>query len=139
MQWTSAANAGFTSAPPWLPIADDSQTINTEVEMHEANSILNLYRQLIELRRREPALAIGDFAAVPATGDVLAYRRQFGDTRRYLVVLNFADEPANFHSPTTPQQGTITLSTHLDREKEIVRGAIELRANEGVIVELTYT
>lgn len=73
------------------------------------------------------------------SGDVLACRRQFGDACRYMVVLNFAGEPATFHRSATPQQGLIALSTHLDREKETVSGVIDLRANEGVIVELTYT
>ena len=138
MQWSPAENAGFTNRSPWLPVAEDYPTINVEVEMKEHHSMLNLYRRLIELRRLEPALAVGRFAAVPTGGDVFAYRRQFGDARRYLVLLNFADAPATFHSAAIPQQGVIALSTHLDRENESVAGATELRANEGIVVELTY-
>ena len=37
--------------------------------------MLALYRALIALRRREPALAVGGYAPVAAEGDVLAYRR----------------------------------------------------------------
>ena len=138
MQWSAKENAGFSTAPTWLPLADDIATVNVEVEVRESHSILNLYRRLIELRRREQALAIGQYVAVPTAGDVLAYRRHFDDEHRYLIVLNFAGEPAKFHSPTIPDQSTIVLSTHLDREKENVTDTIELRANEGVIVELTY-
>jgi len=105
--------------------------------MHESHSILNLYRHLIELRRREPALAIGQYVSVPTTGDVLAYRRQHDDARRYLIALNFSGEPAKFHSPAIPEQSSIALSTHLDREKDLITDTIELRANEGVIIELT--
>jgi alpha-glucosidase len=137
MQWSVGENAGFTKGSPWLPIADDVSTTNVEVEMRESNSMLNLYRRLIELRRREPALSIGQYSAVQAPGDLLAYRRQHDDARRYLIVLNFAGEAARFHSTAIPQQSTIALSTHLDRDKEAVHEAIALRANEGVIVELT--
>ena len=137
MQWSAKENAGFSTASTWLPLADDISNVNVEAEMRESHSILNLYRRLIELRRREPALAIGQYVAVPASGDLLAYRRQFDDARRYLIVLNFAGEPAKFHNPVIPQQSTIVLSTHLDREKELVSDTIELRANEGVIIELT--
>jgi hypothetical protein len=52
-------------------------------------------------------------------------------------VLNFVGEPAKFHSTAIPEKSTIVLSTHLDREKEFVTDTIELRANEGVIIELT--
>ena len=138
MQWSPMESAGFTQGSPWLPIPEDRGAINVEGEMRDAHSILNLYRRLIELRRSEPALAVGQFAAVPATGDVLAYRRQFGDSDRFLVVLNFANAPARFHSSAIPQHGIVALSTHLDRDKENINGPIDLRPNEGVLVELTY-
>jgi alpha-glucosidase len=137
MQWTPGEATGFTTGTPWLPIADDARALNVETEMRESQSMLNLYRRLIELRRCEPALAIGKFMAVPASGDVLAYRRQFGDARRFLVVLNFANEPTTFHSTAIPQQGKIALSTCMDRDGDNVAGPISLRANEGLIVELT--
>src|SRR3954452_16953647 len=67
MQWSAAANANFTTGSPWLPIAEDYPIVNVEAEMRETHSMLNLTRRLIELRRREPALAIGRYMAVPAT------------------------------------------------------------------------
>jgi len=137
MQWSATENAGFSTAPTWLPLADDVANVNVDAEMRDADSILNLYRRLIELRRREPALAIGQYVAIPTAGDVLVYKRQHDDARRYLIALNFSGQPAKFHSTVIPQGSTIVLSTHLDRDKEIIIDTIELRANEGVIIELT--
>jgi alpha-glucosidase len=139
MQWSAGPNADFTKGLPWLPIAADYSTSNVESQMADPASILHLYRRLIELRRREPALSVGQFAAVPAAGDLLAYRRQHRDASRFLIILNFAGEPATFQSPVLPPHSTIVLSTSLDRDNENVRTAIELRANEGLIVQLTYT
>jgi alpha-glucosidase len=136
MQWSSTEGAGFTHGAPWLPIADDASTFNVEVEMRDSHSMLNLYRRLIELRRREAALAIGDYVAVPASGDVLAYRRQF-ESSRFLVVLNFSNAPTTFQSAAIPQQGKIALSTYMDRDGDNVAGSIDLRASEAVIVQLT--
>jgi alpha-glucosidase len=137
MQWSAKDSAGFSTAPTWLPLADDVASVNVEAEMRESRSMLNFNRRLIELRRREPALAIGQYVSVPTSGDLLVYKRQFDDARRYLIALDFSGQPAKFHSTVMPQQGTIVLSTHLDREKELVTDTIELRANEGVIIELT--
>jgi alpha-glucosidase len=138
MQWSRAANAGFTAeSSPWLPLAEDYTTMNVDEEMRDDGSALQLYRRLIELRRREPALSIGEFIAVPATDNILAYRRQLADARRYLVLLNLSAEPANFSSSAVPQHGTIGLSTHADRQNDKVESPIELRANEGLLVELT--
>jgi alpha-glucosidase len=74
MQWDASANAGFTEGEPWLPIAGDFAAANVDAQLADPRSILTLYRRLLELRRREPALSIGDFLAVPTTGDLLSYR-----------------------------------------------------------------
>jgi alpha-glucosidase len=135
MQWSPAANAGFTTGEPWLPIAEDFGSVNVEVESFAPRALLTLYRELIQLRRREASLSIGTFTAVPTQGDLLAYRRQFGDARRFLIVLNLGPDPAALHS-AIGHCGTIALSTHLDRQLEPIAGEIELRGNEGVIVQL---
>jgi alpha-glucosidase len=135
MQWSAAKNAGFTVGQPWLPIAEDYASVNVKAQSTDPTSMLALYRRLIQLRRREPALSIGTYTAVPAEGDVLAYRRQFEGARRYLVVLNLASEPTVFHRPIH-QPGVIAISTHSGREAEPVAGQIELRADEGLVIQL---
>ena len=90
-QWTSGANAGFTSARPWLPIDPDYRSRNVECLRGDPASILTLYRALIALRRVHSALSIGDFRLVGSDRDVLAFeRRHAGVTMT--VVLNFAHE-----------------------------------------------
>jgi alpha-glucosidase len=77
MQWTPGADAGFSTAKTtWLPIAPDYKTVNVQTETGEPDSLLNWYKQLIELRRTNPALHDGGFAMLDA-GDpnVLAYVR----------------------------------------------------------------
>jgi alpha-glucosidase len=137
MQWSAAENAGFTRGTPWLPIAGDYATKNVEAESADPKSMLSLCRRLLELRRNEPALSIGDYSPVATQGDLLVYRRRFDTGRRFLVVLNFADEPAVFHSTAVPQHGRFAISTHLDREAEPFTGQIDLRSNEGVVIDVT--
>jgi alpha-glucosidase len=71
MQWSDVESAGFTSGTSWLPLADDFKTINVANLMQERSSILNLYHRLIQLRRKEPALSVGDYAAVPVGNDLI--------------------------------------------------------------------
>ncbi len=74
---------------------------------------------------------------VEAHGDVLAYvRRGRTGESTFLVALNRGANPHVLHRPADASEGTIALSTHLDRGGENVRGAITLRANEGVVVRL---
>jgi alpha-glucosidase len=133
MQWDASANAGFTTGTPWLPVADDYRTNNVAAGREDPVSMLALHRRLLALRRAEPALAVGSYAPVQAEGDMLAYTRE-RDGRRFLVALNLGHGSPTLVSAET--HGRLALSTHLDRDGERVRGTLELRADEGVIVEL---
>jgi len=86
--WDASAGAGFTTGEPWLPI-DASTTV--EAQRRDPASMLRLQRDLLALRRREPALAVGGIRVVSATDDVLVFERDH-DGRRLVVALNFADQ-----------------------------------------------
>jgi alpha-glucosidase len=135
MQWSGEERAGFTTGTPWLPIAEDYPSVNVSVESEDAASMLNLYRRLIQMRRVEPALAIGEFASVPADGDLMAYVRK-ADRRRLLIVLNLGPQPQTFNISDLECRASLLLSTHLDRGREELGDTVELRLDEGVIIEL---
>jgi alpha-glucosidase len=134
MQWDGGPNAGFTTGVPWLPLASDSHLVNVAAQREDARSMLWLHRRLIELRRAEPALAVGAYEPVESTGHVLAYRRMEAG-RVMTIVLNLVAEPAGIEL-VGPSSGTwrILLSTGLDREGERVDGRLSLRGDEGVIL-----
>jgi alpha-glucosidase len=90
MQWSDAANAGFTGGTPWLPVATSYKTHNVAAETADAHSILNFYRRLLELRTTEPALRDGEYLALNEQDpNVYAFiRRLKGEAA--LVVLNMS-------------------------------------------------
>jgi alpha-glucosidase len=136
MQWSAGEGAGFTTGRPWLPIAADAATRNVEAEQADPASMLTLHRRLIELRRREPALAIGAYEPLVATGHVLAFRRAAGG-RAFAVALNLGPQPVSV--PDSAAHGRIVLATNAQREGQSVAGVVELAGDEGVIVELEQT
>ena len=77
---------------------------------------------------------VGSYRPVPAEGDLLVYIREH-EGERFLAALNFGHEAQTF-ALDPACHGQIAISTHLDREGEKVAGAIELRADEGVLVRL---
>jgi alpha-glucosidase len=130
MQWDGSDNAGFTGGDPWLPLASDHRAVNVAVQRADPCSMLSLYRQLIALRRREPALSIGVHVKAEAVGDVLAYRR-FHEGRWITVALNFSDAPQTFDARGVQD---VLISTHLDRMRRESGAALSLRPNEGVVL-----
>ena len=134
MQWSAKEHAGFSSGTPWLPVAEDYQRVNVEVQQDDPSSMLSLSRRIIALRKDEPALAVGSYAPVDVEGNVLAYIREHG-TRRLLVALNMGAQSYQL-TPAEFEAGRVLLSTHLDREGEEVAQPLMLRPDEGAIVEM---
>jgi len=136
MQWDAGVNAGFTTGSPWLPLSDDFGACNVTVLADDPRSILALYRNLLALRRRRPALSIGSYAAVPSVAEVLAYERRSG-AERLLIALNFGRKICSVLLPVPAR--SVLLSTHADRppERSSSARAIELQPNEGIVLDLS--
>jgi alpha-glucosidase len=132
MRWDGSPLAGFTDATPWLPMGPAVATINVAAQRDDPASMLTLHHRLIELRRREPALSVGELQTLGYVGDVLAYLRSDG-RRTFLVALNLAARPAVFR---TGRLGTVVISTHAEREGRRVDGPIDLAPDEGAVVEV---
>jgi alpha-glucosidase len=136
MQWDGTSNAGFTRGTPWLPVANDYAVKNVANERENPTSMLTLYRRLIALRRREAALSVGRYRGIQADGEVISYVREEGE-RRFLVVLNLLSRPQSVSIKSMRSHGRLVLSTYLDREDEAIDDTIMLRADEGIIVDLS--
>jgi alpha-glucosidase len=136
MQWDATDGAGFSSARPWLPLADDHAHGNVANLELDPGSILALYRALIALRKKSPQLVKGAYRPIVAEGDLLLYRRD-GDGEAMVVALNLGAEPLKVAAGSIGSGCKILLSTLLDRQGEQIQDTLDLRANEGVILEAT--
>ena len=80
---------GFGPGPStWLPQPAEWADLTAEGEEADPASMLSLYRQALELRRRLPALGDGTMEWLDAGDDALAFRRQPGFT----CVVNVGDD-----------------------------------------------
>jgi alpha-glucosidase len=134
MQWDATRYAGFSAVDPWLPVSEDYTQRNVAVMEKDPNSILNLYHQLLALRKESTALQYGSYAPIELlTENCFIYRRET-DREMFIIALNFSDEEQIFSLADTGS-GTIALSTHLDCEGEISLKDISLRPNEGLMIK----
>ncbi|MGN5117583.1 alpha,alpha-phosphotrehalase [Aeromonas veronii] len=133
MQWSAAANAGFTQGTPWLKPAANYPEINAEAVLADQNSVFWHYRDLIALRKAHPIFTQGDYQEL-LTGhpQIWAYaRRANGQT--LLVVSNFYGEPVEFALPAELQsgQGRLLLGNYPDSPAQPQSGM--LRPYESLI------
>lgn len=134
MQWTAEEYAGFSQTTPWLPIADNYKTVNVASEQNKT-SILALYKQLLNKRKKYAALKNGKYASLSITNNqIFAYTRE-DDGEKLLIILNFSNIEQNISLPI--EETTLILSTYLDRNEEKMNlNAYTLRPNEGLMLQI---
>ncbi|MGA9718712.1 MAG: alpha-glucosidase [Acidobacteriaceae bacterium] len=98
MQWDGSPEAGFTTSDkPWLPVPDTYKTVNVAEEVRQDDSMLNWYKQLIQLRRDNPALHSGKLTMLNTDDTkVLSWMRLAPGAPAVVVACNFTAEPQKF-------------------------------------------
>jgi alpha-glucosidase len=130
MPWSDNANAGFSTAEPWLPLNPDWKERNVAQQARDPDSMLSFYCALLRLRRTERCLTHGGYRTHAVTDHVLAFERRDGDAR-LLIALNLGATPQRLGAPA----GEVLLSTHRNRGPDS-SDERHLRAHEGLIMRL---
>jgi alpha-glucosidase len=137
MQWNDTPQAGFSSAKPWLPVHPNFKQRNVAAQQEDPNSLWNITRRLIALRRAFPALRQGTFRVFfRADTGVLAFERRLDD-ERILVYLNFtrSTRPVGFVRDADPEKALMLLSTAGRREFYTSHNQFVLNPHEVLILE----
>jgi alpha-glucosidase len=134
MQWSAAPNAGFSSAKPWLPLADDCASVNVECQRLDPGSMLGLYRELLALRHARPTLSLGRFESFDAGPNVLGYFREHGE-QRDLVLLNLSSARARLQLQPALAAARVLVSTHPGRVG--APPGSELASDEAVVLAVS--
>jgi alpha-glucosidase len=135
MQWDNSVYAGFSRARPWLRIDKAYARENVEVEKNDPQSMVNFYKRLIALRQSEPALKYGLYKHVGVDRGGMAYLREYGDSDRFLIVLNFTHKPCSF-SFREHYRGFSEVATVPELENIEIEGPIYLSGDEGMVIRL---
>lgn len=95
MQWDDSENAGFTTGKPWLPVNQNYKKINVHAQLNDPNSILNVYRFLINYRKNNPLVVYGDYQLLESHKNIFAYTRTY-EGKTLLVVANISNNMDQF-------------------------------------------
>lgn len=129
MPWDSGPFGGFSVGPPWLPLPPAFETLNVAAQRAAPFSLLELYRSLLALRKRTPALHCGAIEVLEAESHWLVYERRYeGEVLR--IAFNFGEPRA---VPGAMVGTRLLLSTALDQPEQDVSANFIMRANEGLI------
>ena len=116
MQWNGNAFAGFSKKKTWIKINSDYIQNNVQELSKTENSILNRYKQLINLRNNEKVLQYGKYDKLEYKKEQILFTRSFqGD--KISVIINFGR----------------AKKIRLPKETKILMGNIQLKTNDFII------
>jgi len=96
MPWdANAINLGFTNGTPWLPLSPQHKALAVSEQDASSTSTLNFTRNLLALRKKHPALWLGEIEFLDAPPSVLAFKRKH-ETGDVLCVFNMSGEAVTF-------------------------------------------
>ncbi|MGK7397835.1 MAG: alpha-amylase family glycosyl hydrolase [Candidatus Cyclobacteriaceae bacterium M3_2C_046] len=133
MQWHGGKNAGFSENDPWLPLTPDYQQKNVESEKEDHHSMLWLYKSLLELRKQEKALMLGDYIPLGLQDNMMIYKRSLQADEEILVLINFGKQNSIYSGP---EKGEVILNSWFEQGEKSFRGEIELPGEQAVLIKL---
>jgi len=136
MQWSAGPGAGFTTDEPWLPLAEDCARANVEAQQQDEDSMLAFYRELLELRRKEPALQIGVYVPAGQKKNLFAFLRELDD-QCFLIAVNLGGTRARLAIPRhLDVTGEVVLGTDPKRVGDKISQYVNLGPDEGLIARI---
>ncbi|MFQ5614990.1 MAG: alpha-glucosidase [Anaerolineales bacterium] len=118
VQWANAPNGGFSpdGASTWLPVNPNyAERVNVADQLDDPDSLLHFYRRMLRVRKRTPALIVGDYEPLHENSEeYLAFMRAGAD-QRCLVILNFSDQPQSVSFKLGSPTGNVVFS---NRERD---------------------
>ena len=98
-QWNAEKNAGFTSGKPWIKVNPVYPEINLEKDRVSEDSVFDFYRELIKMRRENPAIVEGNLAfLLDGHENIIMYLRRC-EKQTLLVIANYSKEVSELEVP----------------------------------------
>lgn len=134
MQWSDAANAGFTVGKPWLKVNPNYTSINAKAQQHDPDSVRSFYKELIALRKApeyKETVVYGTLEPyLEEQHNLMAYYRK-GD-KTLLVIGNYQKEEQEVILPGGYKK--ILLNNYHDLAQE--GNTLKLLGYQAVILEM---
>lgn len=122
MQWDDSENAGFSSAQDtWLPVQEDFTSVNVSQSFQDEGSLLNLYKELLSLRKIHSELHDGQLELISSDKlpeDVFGYHRVH-DQKKILILFNFSTEEKSIRGFSIEK---LLTSRSVSKDHEIILG-----------------
>lgn len=135
LPWNDQKFGGFSKTTPWIDLIENYKTINVQIEENTSSSLLNFYRELIQLRNHSKysqTLIYGNFTAHRETNEnIISYFRN-DQTTKLQIIVNLSNKHNDIDIKNTNYE--LILDNYGAVEK--IENKIKLRPYEALIIEI---
>lgn len=135
LPWNDQKFGGFSKTTPWIDLIENYKTINVQIEENTSSSLLNFYRELIQLRNHSKysqTLIYGNFTAHRETNEnIISYFRN-DHTTKLQIIVNLSNKHNDIDIKNTNYE--LILDNYGAVEK--TENKIKLRPYEALIIEI---
>ncbi|UXV37683.1 glycoside hydrolase family 13 protein [Staphylococcus simulans] len=118
MQWSNEAYAGFSNVEPWFPVNPNYTSINVEQQESDGNSVLQFYKDLIQLKKSDDIFTYGEFNLIDSENpNVFAYTRTLNN-KTAVIIGNLTNQTAHLKTDLELNKGNLKLHNY-DTEIDI--------------------
>lgn len=122
----------------WLKDAIET----SKTKMEEMSSLHTFFKEVSQKRMKERSLLLGEYLPLFNSNSTLAYMRMWDQDERYLIALNWKQEPVTLQlkHAELPEQATVVLNTKpTPAAGEILNLAeLTLEAEQGVMLKFPH-
>lgn len=112
MQWSDDEYAGFSLVKPWLKVNANYEWLNVEANKKDYDSILNYYKKLLAIRKKESLVIDGNYIDLfPKHKEIYAYMRT-GTKEKLLVVANYSAKNVKIDLSFVPEKYDILINNY---------------------------
>jgi oligo-1,6-glucosidase len=134
MQWDAKKNAGFSSETPWLPVHENHTTVNVAKQQNDHNSVLNHFRKMVALRKKNLLLVYGNYEIIQEEHPTIyAYSRTLED-QKMLILLNFSELESSIAMSSYNSANEVLINNY--SELSVDKNTITLKPYQAVVLKL---
>ena len=112
MQWNNEDYAGFSNVEPWFPVNPNYVSINVEQQEADDHSILQFYKDLIQLKKSDDTFTYGEFNLIDSeNSSIFAYTRTLSN-KTAVIVGNLTNQTASLKTDLKLNKGDLKLHNY---------------------------
>lgn len=121
MQWNDSEYAGFSKRQPWMKVNSNKAFVNVAAETTDEDSLLNFYKQLIELRKEHRVFVDGTFTNYETGNEVVFCYNRKNQEDDFTIIVNLSGQPQELTMLEACRQQRVVLSNYPDQQVTILQ------------------